>query len=209
MFGLVEKDTINSNSGTKGVLTCSKLVAESAVIGNMQGGGQLLVNPNLNIITAYGYLPNNYVAAGTNAQLLNKVRNADAATAINDSQSQVLRLPAGAVILQYFVYEDSAPIAPASQLNLQLSGLPFVQAENRLMQDSDTSNLRLGSRAWALLPPYPTTFGTVGAFWDRSARTVNDTTGVFYFFNTPVASGDLVVQLQYVVLPVEPIEPVT
>lgn len=205
MFGLVEKDTINSNSGTKGVLTCSKLVAESAVIGNMQGGGQLLVNPNLNIVTVYGYLPNNYVAAGTNPQLLNKVRNADAANAVTDNQ--VLRLPAGAVLLQYFVYEDSAPIAPATLLNLELSEIPFVPAPNKLMQDSDTSNLRLGSRAWSLSPPYPTTFGTVGAYWDRSFRTVNDITGVFYSFNTPVGSGDLVVQLQYVVLPVEPFGP--
>ena len=123
MFGLVQKDVQTNNSGVRGVMTCGKLVCDTAVITNLiSTQGNLLVNPNLEVVTVKGYLPNNYVAAGISTQLLNSVSNAPVATAITDPQ--VLVLPENAVLLQCFIYTESAMISPSSTLNLGLSQYP-------------------------------------------------------------------------------------
>lgn len=201
MFGVVGKDVVTTNSATKGIVTCHKLVADIATIGNFQSNGQLVVNPNKTVVTVEGYLPSNYVAAGDATQMLNKVRDAPAATAITDAQ--VLRLPANALILEFFIYQDNAPLSPASLLNVGLSEFPpsdLIDSE-ALCFNGDTTKLENGIRGWALAPPYPTTFNTVGSYWSENEAnlTTNDTTGVSYRFVTPVVSGNLVVRLSYVV----------
>lgn len=201
MFGVVGKDVVTTNAATKGIVTCHKLVADVATIGNFQSNGQLVVSPNSTIVTVEGYLPTNYVAAGDVTQMLNKVRNAPAATAITDAQ--VLRLPENALILEFFIYQDNAPIIPASLLNVGLSEFPpsdLVDTE-ALCFNGDTTRLENGIRGWALTPPYPTTFNTSGSFWSAELAnlTTNDTTGVSYRFETPVVGGNLVVRLSYVV----------
>jgi hypothetical protein len=205
MFGIVQKDLQTNNSGTRGVVTCGKLVCENAIITNLNSAqGNLLVNPNLELVTVKGYLPNNYVAAGISTQLLNSVSNAPVATAITDPQ--VLVLPENAVLLQCFIYTESAMISPSSTLNLGLSQYPPALAF-KFAETSETNKFGLGVRSWGLLPPYPTTFGTVGAFWDTTVLTTNDTTGVAYQLNDPVFSGDFIVQLTYVVAPASYIPP--
>ena len=206
MFGLVQKDVQTNNSGVRGVMTCGKLVCDTAVITNLiSTQGNLLVNPNLETVTVKGYLPNNYVAAGISIQLLNSVIDSPVATAITDPQ--VLRLPENAVILQCFIYTESAMISPSSTLNLGLSQYPPAFGAYKITETSDTSKFGLGVQSWGLLPPYPTTFGTVGSFWDTTIVTINDTTGVAYQLNDPVFSGDFVVQLSYVVAPASYIPP--
>lgn len=201
MFGVVGKDVVTTNAATKGIVTCHKLVADVATIGNFQSNGQLVVSPNSTVITVEGYLPTNYVAAGDATQMLNKVRNAAAATAITDAQ--VLRLPANALILEYFIYQDNAPISPGTLLNVGLSEFPpaTLDDSNSLCFNGDTAKLEHGIRGTALFPPYPMNFGGPGSYWSGSFNnlTANDITGVSYRFETPVLGGDLVVRLNYVV----------
>ena len=209
MFGLVQKDVQTNNSGVRGIMTCGKLVCETAVITNLNSSqGGLSVNPNLELVTVKGYLPSNYVAAGDSIQLLNAIRDAPAATAITDSQ--VLRLPNNAVVLKFFIYTDTEMISPPTTLALQLSQYPpSFDFPVYITDAADTTRFGLGVQGWGLLPPYPTPFGTVGSFWDTNdyCVTTNDTTGVAYEFNSPVTGGDLVVQLSYVVAPASYIPP--
>lgn len=200
MFGQVQRDALTSNSATKGILTCHKLVCDTAVISNLQGvASEIIINPNIEVITVKGFLPSNYVSAGTTPQLLNNVRDASAATAISDPQ--VLVLPNNATLLQFFIYQDSVPIVPPTFVALNLSGFPAVSSAPFICEKTDTSQYGLGVRGWGLNPPYPFKFGSIGSHWDTTFTTTDALTGVAYALAFPITAGNFVVELQYAIVP--------